>query len=78
MVKIGTVEYVKGRRCGVRIRGNGSGVVEMKVLKNGATVTGYAGDPSHRHGVSLWMPDVGDKVVCLLYGNGQGFVVGAI
>lgn len=79
-MKIGTVESVSGRRCKVRLTGKRTALAEMTVLKNGATATGYAGDPSHRHDIGVWTPAIGDKVVCLMIedGAGQGFVLGSI
>ncbi len=80
IVKIGTVESVSGRRCKVRMRGSRTTLAELTILKNGAVYTGYAGNPSHSHGMAEWTPAIGDKVVCLMIqdGVGQGFVLGAI
>ncbi|MBQ9269662.1 MAG: hypothetical protein IJ206_09125 [Oscillospiraceae bacterium] len=79
-MKIGTVESVNGRRCKVRLRGSRTALAELTILKNGATYTGYGGDPYHSHGISAWTPTYGDEVVCLMIqdGAGQGFVLGAI
>ena len=78
LIKIGTVESVSGRRAKVRFKGKATSSSELTVLKNSATMTGYA--DQHSHGISLWVPAVGQKVVCLMLpnGNGQGFIVGAI
>ena len=63
-IKIGTVETVTGKRAKVRFRGQET-VQELTVLKTGQT---------------RYVPQVGEKVVCLLLpgGHGHGFVVGGI
>jgi len=63
-VKIGTVETVSGKRAKVRFRGQ-EAVQELTVLKTGD---------------ARYVPEIGEKVVCLLlpYGGGQGFIVGGI
>lgn len=78
IVKIGTVESVHGNRARVRFRGKATSSAELTILKNSSTVTGYA--EQHCHGVIMWKPEVGQKVVCLLIhnGNGQGFILGGI
>ena len=80
IVKIGTVESINGRRCKVRMSGSRTALAELTILKNGATYTGYAGDPYHYHGIAEWKPAIGDKVVCLMIQEslGQGFILGAI
>ena len=78
LIKIGTVESVSGNRAKVRFTGKATSSAELTILKNSATITGYAVD--HRHGISMWYHTVGQKVVCLMIprGNGQGFIVGGI
>lgn len=68
MVKTGMVESVDGRRCRVRMQGSNSVLAEMTVLR---TIEDENGP---------WLPQVGDRVVCLMiqHGAGQGFVIGAI
>lgn len=62
-VRIGTVEAVKGKRIFVRFRGKGD-TAELTAIQS----SGYG----------RWIPNVGDKVVCLMLSESQGFVVGNI
>lgn len=78
LVKIGTVESVKENRAKVRFKGKATSSAELTILKNSATATGHS--EQHYHGVPMWRPMVGQKVVCLMLpnGNGQGFILGGI
>ena len=91
-IKVGTVEAVEGTRVTVRFEGKGdtatlSALDNRTKLENGEAWTQYAAGgtgeaeyASHRHGIARWVPEVGDRVVCLMlmHGQGQGFVVGTI
>ena len=63
-VKIGTVESVGTSTAKVRFQREKTSSAELTVLK--------------RTREERWMPEVGEKVVCLIQDSGHGFVVGAI
>lgn len=93
LIKIGTVESVEGIKVKVRFQSMNTAsqtltaIDHTTVVEGGTRYTNYqsggsgeAAFSSHRHSIKRWVPNVGDRVLCIMIpnGNGQGFVIGTI
>jgi hypothetical protein len=87
LIKVGTVEVVRGTKARVRFKGKGTTSMDLTILDNTQNFTveasggsGYGEFASHSHRIKRWVPSIGDSVLCIMIpnGNGQGFVIGSV